>query len=40
LGENDELLEAFGATYTLVETSAGWKAVMAALHDQDVILVG
>jgi len=39
LGENDKLLETFGATYTLVETSVGWKVVMAALHDEDVILV-
>ena len=39
LGENDKLLETFGATYTLLETSAGWKVVMATLHDEDVILV-
>ena len=39
LGENDRLLETFGATYTLLETSAGWKVVMATLHDEDVILI-
>ena len=39
LGENDKLLEKFGATYTLLETPAGWKVVVATVHDEDVILV-
>jgi NTF2-like protein (DUF6841) len=39
LGENDKLLEKFGATYTLLETPAGWKVVVAMVHDEDVILV-
>ena len=37
LGENDTLLEKFGATYTLLDTDAGWKIVVAAVHD-DVVL--
>lgn len=37
LGENDTLLEKFGATYTLLDTEAGWKIVVAAVHD-DVVL--
>ena len=37
LGENDTLLEKFGATYTLLDTAAGWKIVVAAVHD-DVVL--
>ena len=39
LGEDDKLLEKFGATYTLLETPAGWKVVVATVHDDDVILV-
>jgi ketosteroid isomerase-like protein len=39
LGENDRLLEKFGATYTLLETPAGWKVVVATVHDEDVVLV-
>ena len=39
LGENDKVLETFGATYTLLETPGGWKVVVAAVHDADVILV-
>ena len=39
LGENDTLLEKFGATYTLLDTEAGWKIVVAAVHD-DVVLFG
>jgi len=37
LGEGDKLLEKFGATYTLLDTGAGWKIVVAAVHD-DVVL--
>ena len=37
LGENDELLEKFGATYTLLATDAGWKIVVAAVHDEVVL---
>ena len=37
LGENDTLLESFGATYTLLKTSAGWKVVVAAVHDEVVL---
>lgn len=40
LGENDKLLERFGATYTLLDTPAGWKVVVATVHDPDVVLVG
>lgn len=39
LGENDKLLEKFGATYTLLETPKGWKVVVATVHDKDAILV-
>ncbi len=39
LAENDKLLDEFGATYTLLETPAGWKIVVATVHDEDVILV-
>jgi len=39
LGENDKLLEKFGATYTLLETPSGWKVVVATVHDENVILV-
>lgn len=37
LGEGDELLEKFGATYTLLLTDAGWKIVVAAVHDEVVL---
>ena len=37
LGENDTLIEDFGATYTLLKTSAGWKVVVAAVHDEIVL---
>jgi len=40
LGHNDQLLEAFGASYTLLETAAGWKVVVATVHGDDVVLVG
>ncbi len=39
LGRNDELLETFGASYPLLETAAGWKVVVATVHDDDVVLV-
>jgi len=39
LGENDTLLEKFGATYILLETPAGWKVVVATVHDDGVVLV-
>ena len=39
LGDNDEVLEKFGATYTLLDTAAGWKVVVATVHDDDVVLV-
>ena len=39
LGNNDEVLEKFGATYTLLDTAAGWKVVVATAHDDDVVLV-
>ncbi len=39
LGANDEVLEKFGATYTLLDTDAGWKVVVATVHDDDVVLV-
>lgn len=39
LGENDRLLEKFGSTYTLLNTAAGWKVVVAAGHGYDVVLV-
>ena len=39
LGDEDKLLEKFGATYTLIETSEGWKVVVATAHDHDVVLV-
>jgi hypothetical protein len=38
LGEHDVLLERFGATYTLLDTADGWKVVVAAVHD-DVVLI-
>ncbi|MCD4726189.1 MAG: nuclear transport factor 2 family protein [Pirellulales bacterium] len=38
-GDNDEVLEKFGSTYTLLDTSEGWKVVVAAGHDYDVVLV-
>ncbi|MEQ8496134.1 MAG: nuclear transport factor 2 family protein [Gammaproteobacteria bacterium] len=37
LGEDDKLLEAFGATYTLLDTPAGWKIVVAAVHDNELL---
>lgn len=37
LGDNDTLLEKFGATYTLLLTEAGWKIVVAAVHDEVVL---
>ena len=37
LGENDTLLESFGATYTLLKTPEGWKVVVAAVHDEVVL---
>jgi len=40
LGEGDKLLEKFGASYTLLETAAGWKVVVAAVHDAEALLVG
>jgi hypothetical protein len=39
LGDKDEVLEKFGATYTLLYTAAGWKVVVTAVHDDDVVLV-
>jgi hypothetical protein len=39
LGDKDEVLEKFGATYTLLDTAAGWKVVVTAVHDDDVVLV-
>ena len=39
LGNNDEVLEKFGATYTLLDTAAGWKIVVVTAHDDDVVLV-
>lgn len=39
LGENDKVLEKFGSTYTLLDTDAGWKVVVAAGHGYDVVLV-
>ena len=39
LGNNDTLLEKIGATYTLLETPAGWKVAVATVHDDDVLLV-
>jgi hypothetical protein len=39
LGDNDEVLERFGATYTLLETATGWKVVVATSHDIDVVLI-
>jgi hypothetical protein len=39
LGDKDEVLEKFGSTYTLLDTAVGWKVVVAAGHDYDVVLV-
>ena len=39
LGDNDKVLEKFGSTYTLLDTAAGWKVVVTAGHDYDVVLV-
>lgn len=39
LGENDEVLEKFGSTYTLLDTAAGWKVVVVLGHDDDAVLV-
>lgn len=37
LGDEDKLLEKFGATYVLLETSGGWKIVVATVHDEVVL---